>query len=145
MQHKISAALSVAAALGAIILTVLVATSHADEPTAASYPNNRANHHPVHESVFENQAVVTRLGNATAVSYWTSAPDGWHVVTTVDTAIPDSAGDEQHTTVRFSTTILPGQEQYVFIPMAAGQPAQVMRIRRQGDRIDIQRVADPSM
>jgi hypothetical protein len=38
------------------------------------------------EPVREGQGVTTALsGNASAVTYWVSEPDGWHVVTTVDT------------------------------------------------------------
>ena len=141
MQRKTNAALIVAAVLGATIVT---GGSFAEEQTTGQYPNDRANHHPLHESVAENQAVVTRLGPVTAVSYWAAAFDGWHVVTTVGTAADDTEAT-QPATVRFSATLLPGQEQFISIPMAAGEPAKVLRIRRQGDRIEIQQVAEPAM
>ena len=141
MQRKTNAALIAAAALGA---TIIAGSLFAEEPTSGQNSNGRANHYPLHQSVAENQAVVTKLGSATAVSYWAAADDGWHVVTTVDTVIADDTDAEQHATIRFSATLSPGQEQFIAIPMAAGEPAKVLRIRRQGDRIDMQQVADPT-
>jgi hypothetical protein len=39
----------------------------------------------VNEGVRESDPVVTELSaNASAMTYWLSEPDGWHVVTTVD-------------------------------------------------------------
>ena len=98
------------------------------------------------QTVRENQAMVVPLGaNATAVSYWTSAPDGWHVVTTVNTVTGADSDAEQHAIVRFSATLMPGQEQLISVPLALGEAAQVLRIRRQGDRIEMERIADPAI
>ena len=142
MQRKTNAVLIAAAAFGALILAGFAGVSYTDEPV----PNDRANHHPKNASVRENQAVVTRLGDgATAVSYWASAPDGWHVVTTVDTVVAADTETEQHLIVRFSATLQPGQEQLVTVPGAIGTEQQALRIRRVGDNIEMTRVADPSI
>ena len=144
MQRKNTAVLIAAAAFGALILAGFAGVSYTDE--TVQYPNDRANHHPKSASVRENQAVVTRLGhNAIAVSYWASAPDGWHVVTTVDTVYAADTETEQHLIVRFSATLQPGQEQLVSVPGALGTEQQALRIRRVGDNIEMQRIADPSI
>ena len=145
MQRKNNAVLIAAAAFGVLIVAGFAGISYTDEPVAGQYPNDRANHHPKHESVRENQAVVTRLGDgATAVSYWASAADGWHVVTTVDTVVAADTETEQHLIVRFSATLQPGQEQLVSVPGAPGTEQQALRIRRVGDNIQMMRIADPS-
>ncbi len=96
------------------------------------------------KSVRENQGVVTELGsNATAVSYWAAAPEGWQVVTTVSTVFGEDTEAEQHAIVRFAATLAPGQEQVISIPFYVGAPADVLRIRRVGDRIEIERIPDP--
>jgi hypothetical protein len=144
--RKNKAVVILAASLGAGILAGFANVSYTDSPIVSQHPNDRANHHPKQPSVRENQAVVTRLGdNATAVSYWASAPDGWHVVTTIDTVAGNDTEAEQHATVRFSATLANGQEQLISVPMAEGEPAQVLRIRRQGDRIEMQKITDPAM
>jgi len=146
VQRKNNAVLIAAAAFGALILAGFAGVSHTDEPNSGQYPNDRANHHPKSASVRENQAVVTRLGDgATAVSYWTSAPDGWHVVTTVDTVVAADTETEQHLVVRFSATLQPGQEQLVSVPGAINTPQMALRIRRIGDQIQMTRIADPAM
>jgi hypothetical protein len=100
----------------------------------------------VDNSVQENQAVTTQLGaNATAISYWASTPGGWHVVTTVDTVTGKDTDAEQHAIVRFSATLMPGQEQLVSVPSALGEEQQVLRIRRVGDQIQTTRISDPSI
>src|SRR5260370_5493809 len=92
-------------------------------------------------AVRERQAVVTELGgNASAISYWVSESDGWHVVTTVDTVLERNADAEKHAIVRFSSVLLPGQSQLISVPFAAGERQQVLRIRRLGDRIEVARV-----
>jgi hypothetical protein len=144
VQRKNNAVLIAAAAFGALIVASFAGVSYTDEPV--HHPNHRANHHPKHESVRENQAVVTKLGgDATAVSYWTSASDGWHVVTTVDTVVAADTETEQHLIVRFSATLLPGQEQLVTVPGEVGTDQMALRIRRVGDQIQMTRVADPSI
>ncbi|HJT14102.1 MAG TPA: hypothetical protein VJ790_15895 [Dongiaceae bacterium] len=144
MQRKNNAVLIAAAAFGALIVAGSAGISYTDEPV--HHPHDRANHHPKQESVAENQAVVTRLGNgATAVSYWASAADGWHLVTTVDTVVAADTETEQHLIVRFSATLQPGQEQLVSVPGAPGTEQQALRIRRVGDNIQMMRIADPSI
>jgi len=146
MQSRPKAIVSVAALGAALVLAGLAVASNADEPVEGEQPNNRANHHRVHEWERENEAVVTRLGShATAVSYWASTPEGWQVLTTVDTMIGEDTDAERHAIVRFSATLAPGQEQLITIPVAIGEAAPVLRIRRHGDHIEMQRVTDPSM
>ena len=100
----------------------------------------------VGSSVQENQAVVTPLSaNATAISYWASTPGGWHVVTTIDTVIGEDTDAEQHAIVRFSATLMPGQEQLISVPLALGEEQQVLRIRRVDDQIQTTRISDPSI
>jgi hypothetical protein len=92
-------------------------------------------------AVREGHAVTTELsGNAWAVTYWVDKPDGWHVVTTVDTVTDRNGEPEKHAIVRFSSVLLPGQTQLVSVPSAIGERAQVLRIRRLGDRIEVARV-----
>lgn len=146
MLRRTNTVVMIAVASGFAIFAGLAGVSNAEEAIIGSTPNDRANHHPIHESVRENQAVTIRLGDdATAVSYWSSAPDGWHVVTTVAVADPDHAATAQPAIVRFSATLVPGQEQLISVPMSVGEPAQALRISRTGDRIEIDKVADPSM
>lgn len=97
----------------------------------ADQPNN---------AVREGHAVTTELGaNASAVTYWVSKSDGWHVVTTVDTVTGRNGDAEKHAIVRFSSVLLPGQSQLVSAPSAIGERQRVLRIRRLGDRIEVAR------
>ena len=146
VERKNKAALVLAASLGAVVLAGFAGTSYTEEQTTSHYPNDRANHHPIRQSVRENQAVVTELGaNATAVSYWASTAEGWHVVTTIDTVVNNDTDAEQHATVRFSATLFDGQEQLILVPGAVGTEQMALRIRRIGDRIEMDRVSDPSI
>ena len=96
--------------------------------------------------VAEGEAVTTELGpDASAISYWVSGSDGWHVVTTVDTVIGRDSEAEKHAIVRFSTTLLPGQAQLISVPFALGEKQQVLRIRRVEDQIEVALVTDPSI
>jgi hypothetical protein len=91
--------------------------------------------------VRQRQAVTTELGpNASAITYWVSEPDGWHVVTTVDAMIEQNGDAEKHAVVRFSSVLLPGQSQLISVPFAIGERQQVLRIRRLGDQIEVARV-----
>jgi hypothetical protein len=144
VQRKNNAVRIAAAAFGALIVAGFAGVSYTDEPVHR--PNDRANHHPKQESVRENEAVVTKLGDgATAVSYWASASDGWHVVTTVDTVVAADTETEQHLIVRFSATLMPGQEQLVTVPGEIGTEQMALRIRRVGDQVQMTRIADPSI
>jgi hypothetical protein len=95
----------------------------------------------LNNAVLEGQAVTTELGaNASAITYWVSQSDGWHVVTTVDTLIEQNGDAEKHAVVRFSSVLLPGQSQLISVPFAIGERQQVLRIRRLGDQIEVARV-----
>jgi len=95
----------------------------------------------LNSTVRQRQAVTTELGpNASAITYWVSEPDGWHVVTTVDTVIEQNSDAEKHAVVRFSSVLLPGQSQLISVPFAIGERQQVMRIRRLGDQIEVARI-----
>jgi hypothetical protein len=95
-------------------------------------------------AVYEGQAVATELSpNASAITYWVSESDGWHVVTTVDTVISRDGDVEQHAVVRFSSVLLPGQSQLISVPFAIGEQQQVLRIRRLGDQIEVAKIPGP--
>jgi hypothetical protein len=92
-------------------------------------------------AVREGQAVTTELGgNASAVTYWVSESDGWHVVTTVDTVIDRDGDAGKHAVVRFASVLLPGQSQLISVPFAIGERQRILRIRRLGDRIEVARL-----
>jgi hypothetical protein len=118
-----------AAGLAGILVAVLATAPG----LKADQPNN---------AVREGHAVTTELsGKAAAVTYWVSKSDGWHVVTTVDTVVDRNGDAGKHAIVRFSSVLLPGQSQLVSVPSAIGEQQQVLRIRRQGDRIEVARVS----
>ena len=95
----------------------------------------------LNNAVRQRQAVTTELGpNASAITYWVSEPDGWHVVTTVDTVIGQNGDAEKHAVVRFSSVLLPGQSQLISVPFAIGERQPVLRIRRLSDRIEVAQV-----
>ena len=75
--------------------------------------------------------------NASALTYWVDRADGRHVVTTVDTVI---GGTEQHTVVRFSAVLQPGQSQTVSIPAANTAQARALQIRYIGDDVELKTV-----
>ncbi len=90
----------------------------------------------------EGQAITTELGgNAKAVTYWTSQPEGALVVTTVDTVAAADTDAEQHAVVRLQSVLQPGQVQEISVPMAIGVQQPVLRIERIGDRIDVSTVS----
>ena len=92
--------------------------------------------------VRERQPVSTELGpDASALTYWVSEADGWHVVTTVDTVIGRGSEAETHAVVRFSSVLLPGQSEEISVPRALGERPQVLRIRRFGNQIEVARIA----
>jgi hypothetical protein len=112
------------------ILAVVLATAAPDLRAA-----------PLDNTVREGQSAVTDLSaNASAITYWVSGSDGWHVVTTIDTVIEQEGDREKHAVVRFSAVLLPGQSQLISVPFAMGEPQQVLRIRRLGDQIEVARV-----
>ncbi|HEY2402075.1 MAG TPA: hypothetical protein VGI23_17100 [Steroidobacteraceae bacterium] len=92
-------------------------------------------------TVREGQGVTTELSdNASAITYWVNAADGWHVVTTVDTVADQNGDTEEHAVVRFASVLQPGQSQLISVPFAVGEQQQALRIRRLGDQIEIERV-----
>lgn len=100
---------------------------------------------PLHDGLPRRQAALTALStNASAITYWVSEPDGWHVVTTVDTVIGDGANGEQHAIVRFSAVLQPGQSQLISVPGGVADRHVALRIRRLGDRVEVARVAADS-
>jgi hypothetical protein len=60
------------------------------------------------------------------------ADTGYETVITAGTEVPGSV-------VRFVSTLVPGQEALVSVPRGAGQPALELRLRRVGDRLELQR------
>src|SRR5258706_16014343 len=51
----------------------------------------------LNNAVREGHAVTTELGaNASAITYWVSESDGWHVVTIVDTVIEQNGDAGRH-------------------------------------------------
>ena len=111
------------------ILVVLLATA---------CPNLQAAQ--VENTAREGEAVVTKLSvSASAITYWVSKRDGWHVVTTIDIVIGPDGNAERHAVVRFSSVLLPGQSQLISVPFAMGEQQQVLHIRRLGDQIEIVR------
>ncbi|HXO69748.1 MAG TPA: hypothetical protein VN838_12365 [Bradyrhizobium sp.] len=95
----------------------------------------------INNAVREGHAVTTELGgNASAVTYWVSKSDGWHVVTTVDTVIGGNGEAEKHAIVRFSSVLQPGQSHSISVPFALGERQQVLRIRRLRDQVEVARV-----
>lgn len=97
------------------------------------------------DAVREGEAMVTELGaNASAITYWVSDSDGWHVVTTVAIRL-DQDQENNTTVVRFSAVLLPGQLQRISVPVAVGERQEVLCIRRLGDRLEMARVFGPSV
>ena len=100
------------------------------------------------DAVREGEAVVTELSvNASAITYWVSESDGWHVVTTVDIRLGQDQDTDtrKQSVVRFSAVLLPGQLQRISVPVAIGERQQVLCIRRLGDRRETARVFGPSV
>jgi hypothetical protein len=90
------------------------------------------------DPVPERQPVVTELSaNASAMTFWVIEPDGWRVVTIVDTVIGRDSEAEKHAIVRLSSVLLPGQSQLISVPLALGEQQRVLRISRVGDRIRV--------
>jgi hypothetical protein len=125
-----------AKAAGIAGMLILASTAAAWRPQAAE-PGG---------ALGEGRAAVTDLGkDASAITYWVNRADGWHVVTTVDLVFDRDRATERHAIVRFSAVLQPGQSQQISIPVAIGQPAESLRVRRLGDRIEVARVLDSSV
>ena len=94
-------------------------------------------------AVHEGQGVVTDLdANTSAVTYWISASDGWHVVTTLDTVADRDSAVERHAVVRFTSVLQPGQSQLISVPAALGETSASLRIRRAAEGIEITRLSN---
>ena len=100
---------------------------------------------PLDSVLREGQAAETELDtNTSAITYWVSESDGWHVVTTVDSVMGQRGEAEKHAVVRFSSVLLSGQSQLISVPAAVGEQQQVLRIRRLGDQIEVAQVPGSS-
>jgi hypothetical protein len=74
--------------------------------------------------------------DAVAISiYYHPTLTGYQVVITAGTA------DPPYSFVRFVSTLAPGQDAVVSVPRGEGQPALELRLRRVGDRVELQRPA----
>jgi len=94
------------------------------------------------KTVNEGQAITTELGgNAKAVTYWTSRPEGMLVVTTVDTVADAETDAESHAVVRLQSTLQPGQVQEISVPLALGAEQPVLRIERIADGVTVSKVS----
>ena len=113
----------------AVLYGMIAATS----PVQATEPDR---------NVKEGQAVVTTLGSDTsAITYWVSQDDGWHVVTTVDTK--NAAVDfGDHAVVRFSACPA-GPIALNLDSVAVGEKQPALLIRRVADRIEVE--TDPAL
>ena len=91
------------------------------------------------EKPAQGAAVVTPLGaGASALTYWVDEPEGFRVVTTVDTVQPGEAGQEdRHAVVRLSTILRLDQTQTISVPGPDGSPPHVMRLRRLADSVEV--------
>jgi hypothetical protein len=115
----------------AVLYGMIAATS----PVQATEPDR---------NVREGQGVVTTLGSDTsAITYWVSQSDGWHVVTTVDTKTSAGSETDKHAVVRFSAVLQPGQSHSISIPVAVGEKQPLLLIRRVSDRIEVE--TDPAL
>jgi hypothetical protein len=122
-----------AAGLAGILVVVLATTAPALPAT------------PLDNALREGQAAETELdANTSAITYWVSESDGWHVVTTVDSVMGQRGEAEKHAVVRFSSVLLSGQSQLISVPAAVGEQQQVLRIRRLGDQIEVAQVPGSS-
>jgi hypothetical protein len=97
------------------------------------------------KSIREGQGVVADLGaNASAVIYWVSEADGWHVVTTVNSSSHKATDAENHAVARFVSVLQPGESQTISVPAATGEVSPSVQIRRNGERIEVTPVAAQS-
>jgi len=96
----------------------------------------------LHSTVRQGQGATTELSaHASAITYWVNEADAWRVVTTVDIFTGQSGDSNNHAIVRFSSVLLPGQSQIISVPVTIGERQPVLRIRRLGDRLEIERIA----
>ena len=87
----------------------------------------------------QGAAVVTPLGaGSSAVTYWVDRPEGYRVVTTVDTRASDEA--DRHAVVRTSVVLRPGQTQTISLPGPLGSGSSGLEVRRLGDRVEVRAI-----
>lgn len=121
-------------ASGALALGVVVGSAVSASSSQAAQPS---------PSLGEGQGVMTELdANTSAVTYWASAADGWHVVTTIDTATDEDKPAARHAVVRFTSVLQPGQSQLISVPAAVGKASPTLRIHRLADRIEVTRLPE---
>ena len=91
------------------------------------------------ETPAQGAAVITPLGaGASALTYWVDEPEGFRVVTTVDTVHPGEVGrEDRHAVVRLSTILRPGQTQTISVPGPDGSLPHAMRIRRLAGGVEV--------
>ena len=110
-------AMTRAAVLAATLATTGAAPAFAEEPG-------------------QGAAVVTPLeAGSSAVTYWVDEPEGFRVVTTVDTVQP--GGADRHAVVRSSIVLRPGQTQTISLPGPLGSASPGLEVRRLGDRVEV--------
>jgi hypothetical protein len=122
---------------------VVTSQSNAADGRATDIHLAAADPAPDNKARVERPARTVPVGIAlgdrtTALTYWVDEPDGFHVITTVDTVSPGGIDQEDHhAIVRFSTTIQPGEMQTISVPGPYGSPPHEMHIRRVGDQIEV--------
>jgi hypothetical protein len=95
----------------------------------------------------EGVHTVTALGaRSFAVTRWVDGPDGFHVLTIVDTLRPGAErAEDRHATVRLSTVLRPGQTQTIAVPEGPrGSAPSALEIQRVGNRVEL-RAAQPAV
>jgi len=117
---------------------IAIATSGAATATflmAAAPPTPAVGFHlPRDDGVF-----IRLSGDVMAYTYWIDGPDGFHVVTTLDSEQPKSPGAKsaRHLVMRFSVVLRPGQTQKMAIPGTRGSAPVGIRIHRDGGTVAV--------
>lgn len=99
------------------------------------------------ERLNQRTPLVTPMGaGSTMTTYWVDEPEGFRVFVTVESVRPGAAGREDpRATVRSSIVLRPGQTQTIamFDPDGVAPPS-VIRVRRLGERIEVQTGLEPA-
>ena len=87
---------------------------------------------------------MTPLGaGASALTYWVDEPEGFRVVTMVDTTSPGEVGREDgHAIARLSTILRPGQTQTISVPGPDGSLPHALQLRRLVDGVEVLAAGD---
>nr|WP_294560765.1 hypothetical protein [uncultured Rhodopila sp.] len=72
------------------------------------------------------------LGAVNVTVYYHPVKAGYEVVTTAST-------DQSDSTIRFVSTLAPGQDTVISVPRGVGQAALELHLRRVGDHLEFQR------